>query len=91
MFGHLGDGNVHVNILGGNASKVDSSIDSAVLAYTASLGGSISAEHGIGTAKRDLLHLNRSTSELAVFRSIKQALDPTNILNPNALIPEENL
>ena len=91
MFGHLGDGNVHVNILGGNASKVDSSIDIAVLAYTASLGGSISAEHGIGTAKRDLLHLNRSTSELAVFRSIKQALDPTNILNPNALIPEENL
>ena len=48
-------------------------------------GGSISAEHGIGTAKRPWLHLNRSEAEIAAFRRIKEALDPAGILNPHVL------
>jgi FAD/FMN-containing dehydrogenase len=55
----------------------------------ADLGGSISAEHGIGVAKRAWLHLNRSPEELAVFRALKQALDPGGILNPGVLLPDE--
>ena len=55
--------------------------------FAAGLGGSISAEHGIGTAKRPWLHLNRSETEIAAFRAIKQALDPAGILNPNVLLP----
>ena len=90
MFGHLGDGNVHVNILGPAGAEPDEGVDEAVLLYVAELGGSISAEHGIGTAKREFLHLNRSSSELAAFRAIKTALDPNGILNPNVLLPPES-
>ncbi len=90
MFGHLGDGNVHVNILGPAGAEPDEGVDEAVLLYVAELGGSISAEHGIGSAKREFLHLNRSSSELAAFRAIKTALDPNGILNPNVLLPPES-
>jgi FAD/FMN-containing dehydrogenase len=85
LFGHLGDGNVHVNITG--VSPDDEGVDDAVLRSVAEHGGSISAEHGIGTAKKEWLHLNRSPSELAAMRAIKAALDPAGILNPNVLLP----
>ena len=54
--------------------------------HVADLGGSISSEHGIGTAKRRWLSLNRSDTELATFRRLKAALDPAGILNPNVLV-----
>ena len=63
-------------------------MEDAVLRLVARLGGSISAEHGIGTAKRAWLHLNRSPAEIAAFRAIKAALDPAGILNPHVLLPE---
>lgn len=85
LFGHAADGNLHVNVTG--ADPADERIDAAVLGLVAEHGGSISAEHGIGTAKKQWLHLNRSAAELAAMRSIKQALDPAGILNPNALLP----
>jgi FAD/FMN-containing dehydrogenase len=85
LFGHVADGNVHVNITG--VAVDDLTVDERVLTYAASLGGSISAEHGIGTAKRPWLHLNRSEAEIVAFRSIKDALDPAGILNPNVLLP----
>ena len=85
LFGHAADGNVHVNITG--VAPDDLTVDGRVLTYAAELGGSISAEHGIGTAKRPWLHLNRSDAEIAAFRSIKGALDPAGILNPNVLLP----
>jgi FAD/FMN-containing dehydrogenase len=85
LFGHVGDGNVHVNVTG--VAPDDERIDDAVLRLVASLGGSISAEHGIGTAKRRWLALARSPAELAAMRSIKAALDPDGILNPNVLLP----
>jgi FAD/FMN-containing dehydrogenase len=85
LFGHIGDGNVHVNVTGLEAE--DTTVDDRVMHHVAELGGSISAEHGIGTAKRRWLHLNRSEGELAAFRRMKSALDPAGILNPNVLLP----
>ena len=61
----------------------------AVLQLVAHRHGSISAEHGIGTAKRAWLHLVRSAEEIAAYRAIKNALDPNSVLNPNVLLPPE--
>jgi len=84
VFGHLGDGNLHVNVLGvGEGADVDG----AVLELVAHHGGSISAEHGIGTAKSAWLHLSRTPEELAAFSAVRSALDPAGILNPHVLAP----
>ena len=83
LFGHLGDGNLHVNVLG--PADDDERADDAVLRLVASLGGSISAEHGIGIAKAPWLHLTRSPADIAAMRAIKQALDPRGILNPGVI------
>jgi FAD/FMN-containing dehydrogenase len=85
LFGHTGDGNVHVNVTG--VEPDDLNVDEHVMTLVAQLGGSISAEHGIGRAKRPWLHFNRSKEEIATFRAIKNALDPLGILNPNVLLP----
>ena len=85
LFGHAGDGNIHVNITG--LDPDDERADDAVLRRVAELGGSISAEHGIGTAKKHWLHLNRTPEELRAMAAIKHALDPDGILNPNTLLP----
>ena len=85
LFGHVGDGNIHVNVVG--PAPEDETVDDLVLSLVAARGGRISAEHGIGTAKKRWLHLNRSDAEIAAFRAIKQALDPKGILNPNVLLP----
>ncbi len=89
LFGHLGDGNVHVNVLAPalSSAPLPDAVDEAVLRLTAECGGSISAEHGIGTAKRAHLHLARSSEEIAAFCAIKSALDPRRTLNPNVLLP----
>jgi FAD/FMN-containing dehydrogenase len=85
LFGHVADGNVHVNVVG--PAPDDDTVDEAVLELVAARGGSISAEHGIGRAKAKWLHLARSPQELAAYRAIKDALDPASILNPGVLIP----
>jgi FAD/FMN-containing dehydrogenase len=84
LFGHLADGNVHVNVVG--LAPEDERVDDAVLRLVVSLGGSISAEHGIGTAKARWLALDRSEAELATFAAIREALDPTGVLNPSVLV-----
>ena len=84
LFGHVGDGNVHVNVTG--VEPDDDAVDDAVFQAVAGAGGSISAEHGIGTAKSKWLHLNRSPAERAAFAAIKHALDPDGILNPHVLL-----
>jgi FAD/FMN-containing dehydrogenase len=84
LWGHVGDGNVHVNVTG--VAPDDDRVDEAVLREAAAAGGSISAEHGIGTAKRQWLELVRSPSEIAAFRAIKSALDPDGVLNPQVLL-----
>ena len=85
LFGHVGDGNLHVNVTG--LPPDDHTVDLAVAELVASLEGSISAEHGIGRAKRHLLGLTRSEAEIRTMRSVKEALDPQGILNPGVLIP----
>jgi FAD/FMN-containing dehydrogenase len=87
LFGHVADGNIHVNVTGVDASTTR--VDDAVLRLVAAYRGSISAEHGIGTAKKPWLHLSRSADEIAAFRRIKTAFDPEGILNPNTLIPDD--
>ena len=85
VWGHAGDGNLHVNVVG--VARDDESVDEAVYRAAVRAGGSISAEHGIGTVKRRWLHWCRSESEIAAFRAIKGALDPEGILSPNVLLP----
>jgi FAD/FMN-containing dehydrogenase len=84
LFGHLGDGNVHVNVLG--ARPDDPAVDEAVLTLTAELGGTISAEHGVGIAKTPWLGLVRGEAEIAAMRSLKGALDPAGLLNPGVVL-----
>jgi len=86
LFGHVNEGNLHVNIL--NAVAEAEAVSDAVLKVVASFGGSISAEHGVGRAKRDWLPLSRSAEEIAMMRAIKRALDPDGLLNPGVLLPD---
>jgi len=83
VFGHIGAGNLHVNVLGPEPD--DDSVDDAVLRLAAEHGGTISAEHGIGRAKTAVLHLSRSAAEIAAMRAVKSALDPAGLLNPGVL------
>jgi FAD/FMN-containing dehydrogenase len=85
LYGHVGDGNVHVNVVGPDPD--DDAVDDAVLDLVVDLGGSISAEHGIGVAKRAWLARDRSAEEVAAMWAIKAALDPDGILNPGVLLP----
>ena len=84
LFGHAADGNVHVNVTG--IPPGDDAVDDAVFKLAAAMGGSVSAEHGIGTAKRRWLHLNRTEDEVAAFGVLKAALDPDGVLNPSVLL-----
>ena len=84
LFGHLGDGNVHVNVLG--PPPRDEAVDVAVLELAASLGGTISAEHGVGVAKARHLGLVRPPQEIAAMRAVKLALDPQSLLNPGVIL-----
>lgn len=88
LFGHVGDGNLHVNVVGPPAD--DEAVDGAVLALVAAHGGSISAEHGIGRAKVRWLGLSRSPAEISAMRAIKLALDPAGLLNPGVLLPDDD-
>ena len=92
VFGHLGDGNLHYNVAapaGVSPSEVltyQNEIATIVYDRVQSRAGSISAEHGIGQLKRAELPLRKSPIELAMMRSIKQALDPQNIMNPGKVL-----
>ncbi|MFI5493012.1 FAD-binding oxidoreductase [Actinoplanes sp. NPDC051859] len=86
IFGHLGEGNLHVNVLGAGDQAED--VTDAVLRLVASRRGSISSEHGVGRAKARWLPLSRSESEVAAMRRIKAALDPAGLLNPGVLLSE---
>ena len=91
-FGHLGDGNVHYNV--SQPPSMDRAIflshwealNAAVHEIVLDLGGSISAEHGIGRLKRDLLPHAKQAVEIDLMRKIKAAFDPNNILNPGKLL-----
>ena len=92
-FGHLGDGNLHYNVFppeGGRAADhadQRGAITATVHALTDELGGSISAEHGIGRLKTADLERFQDPVKLAAMRAIKGALDPAGIMNPGAVLP----
>ncbi|HEX5040779.1 MAG TPA: FAD-binding oxidoreductase [Candidatus Limnocylindria bacterium] len=83
VYGHLGDGNLHVNILG--PAPDDEAVDDAVLGLVLELGGSVSAEHGIGVAKVAWLVRDRGREAVAAMRALKSAWDPNGILNPGVI------
>jgi FAD/FMN-containing dehydrogenase len=84
-FGHAADGNLHVSVCMAGHSVPELEIENAVYELVSTRRGSISAEHGIGSLKRDFLHLSRSPEEIALMRTIKQAMDPHGILNPGKI------
>jgi FAD/FMN-containing dehydrogenase len=82
VFGHMADGNLHLVIAAGDDDTTRATIEAMVYRPLALIGGSVSAEHGIGLEKRAYLPLSRTTAEIATMRLLKQALDPKGILNP---------
>jgi FAD/FMN-containing dehydrogenase len=83
VFGHLGDGNLHLGISAGTPGGADhAEVERLVYQPLASVGGSVSAEHGIGLQKKPWLPLSRTPEEIALMRTLKRALDPRGILNP---------
>ncbi len=84
-FGHLAEGNLHLNTL--DAGDASSTITDQVLQLVIERGGAISAEHGIGVAKTHWLVTQRGVAEVNALRSIKDALDPLGLFNPGVLLP----
>jgi FAD/FMN-containing dehydrogenase len=88
-FGHIGDGNLHLNVLpAAHAAHDLSAYDERAYALVAAHHGSISAEHGIGLLKRDQMHHRWGEAELATMRAIKRALDPGGLFNPGKVLPD---
>jgi FAD/FMN-containing dehydrogenase len=91
-FGHIGDGNVHLNILRPDSWDVVDfkreceKVSQQVMDVVAQFDGSVSAEHGVGLLKRDQLGFTRSTEEIEMMRAIKHAFDPQGIMNPGKVL-----
>jgi len=91
-FGHIGDGNLHLNIL--KPKTMDQAeffekchqVSAKVFAITQEFGGSVSAEHGVGLVKKDFLHFSRSPEEILYMKAIKNAFDPNKIMNPGKML-----
>jgi FAD/FMN-containing dehydrogenase len=86
LYGHVCDGNMHVGIIG--PAPDDEAVDDAVLRLTIEMGGTVSAEHGIGTAKVAWLEADRGVADVSAMRAIKRGLDPGWMLNPGVLLRE---
>lgn len=87
--GHIGDGNIHFAIaVGDGGAEHHHRVNLCVYEPLQAIGGSVSAEHGIGTEKVRYLPLSRSPAEIALMRHLKHALDPKGILNPGKVFPQ---
>jgi glycolate oxidase len=91
-YGHAGDGNLHVNIIKGELSDHfwDHELPKAIreiFQLTVSLGGTLSGEHGIGLVQRPYMDIAFDRRQLDLMRSIKNAFDPTGIMNPGKVLP----
>ncbi len=92
IFGHAGDGNVHINILKTKDNKAAyeknlNNIVREIMEITVFLGGKLSGEHGIGIFKREFMHLVFTDEQLELMKNIKKAFDPKNLLNPGKIFP----
>jgi glycolate oxidase len=92
-YGHAGDGNLHVNIIKGNMSETDwkGKLPLAIheiFELVVSLGGTISAEHGIGLVQKNYMPIAFNETQLKLFKAIKNLFDPNHILNPSKVTPE---
>lgn len=93
-YGHVGDGNLHVNIIKGDLTdhQWEKELPQAIheiFELTTSLGGTLSGEHGIGWVQKNYMHIPFSRMELGLMKSIKQVFDPNNILNPSKIFPDD--
>ena len=92
-FGHIGDGNLHLNILKPESLSKDeffakcATVNKWVFETVEKYNGSISAEHGVGMTKRDYLHYSRSEAEIAYMKAVKAVFDPNGIMNPGKIFP----
>jgi len=90
-YGHIGDGNLHLNILQPDDWSVAvfsercATVSNEVSELVARYGGSVSAEHGIGLLKKDYLHYTRSQQEVELMRGIKRVFDPNRVMNPGKI------
>jgi FAD/FMN-containing dehydrogenase len=92
IFGHIGDGNLHVNLL--KPADMDQAAfkencakaDEKMFGWIQSFEGSVSAEHGIGLLKKHLLRYTRSESEIELMRAMKRVFDPLNLMNPGKIL-----
>ena len=90
-FGHIGDGNVHLNVLKPDDLPLEEfqkrcgEVSKWVFAIVQRYGGSVSAEHGVGLLKKDYLLYSRSALEVSIMRQIKKAFDPLGIMNPGKI------
>ena len=85
VFGHIGDGNIHFAVAAGEDDSAQDGVKQAVYQPLKSIGGSVSAEHGVGLDKKKYLRLSRNDEEIALMRTLKRALDPNGILNPGKI------
>jgi FAD/FMN-containing dehydrogenase len=84
VFGHIGEGNLHLNVLGCPAAA-ETELYAAMMNLIAACGGNVSSEHGVGSRKRAYLSMSREVADIAAMRTVKSALDPTGYLNPAVL------
>ena len=91
-YGHLGDGNLHLNVSspGGYHAGLLSLVEPFVYEWTAAAKGSVSAEHGVGAMKRDQLEYSKPSEAIEIMRGVKAMLDPKGILNPYKMLPARN-
>lgn len=91
VFGHVGDGNLHLNILKPDSLdeasffKQCDEVDAQTFEVVKKFAGSVSAEHGVGLLKKPFLHYSRSAQEIALMKSVKRTFDPNGILNPGKI------
>ena len=92
LFGHIGDGNLHPNILCDKTDREEmarvTGAARAIFEATVELGGTLSGEHGIGLLKKQFMELDLGPDALAVMRKIKDAIDPLGIMNPGKVFPD---
>ena len=87
VFGHLGDGNLHILVAPRPwSAEAPHKVETLVYEPLRALGGSISAEHGIGLEKRAWLNVSRTPEEIALMHTLKAALDPLGLLNPGKVL-----